>query len=99
MTNPYVPYFILSHNQFVVPGDQVFFHWFLKKEDIDDVDNGINSTITSSGLVTDVAQRRNLLQRPSATSSENKITMKAIASNIDQMIIVVSIQVIFSSES
>lgn len=42
------------------------------------------------GLVIALHERNNLLTRPSATSNENKLLLKPIASNIDQIIIVIA---------
>jgi hypothetical protein len=76
----------VSIAQAIVPGDEVSCVLMPVGQDSSNSGN-------FTGIVNELSARRNLLQRPSATSSENKVTMKAIASNIDQMIIVVSVQV------
>jgi ribosome biogenesis GTPase len=47
------------------------------------VDNGV-------GCVVSMDERRNVLQRPSADSNMHKLKMKAIASNVDQLLVVVA---------
>jgi ribosome biogenesis GTPase len=42
------------------------------------------------GCVVSMDERRNVLQRPSADSNMHKLKMKAIASNIDQLLVVVA---------
>eukprot|EP01038_Epipyxis_sp_PR26KG_P005542 gene5542-7661_t len=44
----------------------------------------------NQGVVLSVYERRNILQRPSATSNSNKLQLKSIAANIDQLFLIVS---------
>ena len=50
--------------------------------------SSIVSDVNGVGMVVGSKERKNLLQRPSSNSNSNKIQMKAIASNIDQVCIV-----------
>eukprot|EP01036_Dinobryon_divergens_P024706 gene24706-33179_t len=79
---------LLGEEDAIVPGDEVSCQLIPVRQGSCSSPSSVNCT----GIVQELSARRNLLQRPSAGSSENKITMKAIASNIDQMIIVVSMQ-------
>eukprot|EP01033_Poteriospumella_lacustris_P017717 gene17717-12689_t len=47
---------------------------------------------TPTGMVEGFYTRRNTLERPSASSTKKKITIKPIASNIDQLVVVVAIE-------
>ena len=51
-----------------------------------------NDTGSEFPFVVDILERKSLLQRPSSASNSNKVTMKAIASNVDQLIIVSAIE-------
>jgi len=79
----------------VVAGDNVSVQLSPQKAIASDSSNDI----PFDGWITAVSERKNILQRPSATSSGNKITMKAIASNVEQMVIVVATQPFVPLES
>lgn len=69
----------------IVPGDRVQFS-------LNPISDNKTAIDTAVGVVQSLQDRKNVLQRPSATSTRNKVQMRPIASNIDQLLIVISVQ-------
>lgn len=80
----------LHQQEHIVPGDYVYFK-ALVTTDSDDSTPSSAPTITE-GMIEEIHPRRNILQRPSAGSTRQKVTLKPIASNIDQLLVVVAVE-------
>lgn len=80
--------FLLSQEH-IVPGDIVYFKHINNN---DNIDNSTLSSKNATAFIEELHPRNNVLQRPSAGSTRKKVTMKPIASNIDQLLVVVATQ-------
>lgn len=80
----------LQNQQHIVPGDYVHFRPLAASAAAASTNNVSENALT--GMVEGFYTRKNTLERPSASSTKKKITIKPIASNIDQLVVVVAVE-------